>query len=33
MNSDWSRDELTEIVQADDLHIAPLRADVITYGK
>lgn len=33
MNSNWSRDELAEIAQADDLHIAPLHADVITYGK
>ena len=28
----WSRDELRRIAEADDLHIAPLRADGATYG-
>jgi hypothetical protein len=28
----WSKDELGEIAEADDLHIAPLREDKVTYG-
>jgi hypothetical protein len=28
----WSKDELRKIVEADDLHIAPLRTDGATYG-
>lgn len=28
----WSNDELSRIVRADDLHIAPLREDCVTYG-
>lgn len=28
----WSRDELSRIDHADDLKIAPLREDGITYG-
>lgn len=30
--SAWSKEELGKIAAADDLHIAPLRADGITYG-
>jgi hypothetical protein len=28
----WSKDELRKIVDADDLHISPLREDGETYG-
>jgi len=28
----WSRDELSKIAATDDLHIAPLREDGVTYG-
>lgn len=28
----WSSEELSKIVNADDLHIAPFRQDVVTYG-
>jgi hypothetical protein len=28
----WSRDELRRIGETDDLHIAPLREDGVTYG-
>ena len=28
----WSKDELRRIIEADDLHIAPLRDDGATYG-
>lgn len=28
----WLKDELTQIAQADDLHIAPFREDGVTYG-
>ena len=28
----WKKDELQKIAEADDLHIAPLREDSITYG-
>lgn len=28
----WSKDELTRIAEADDLHISPLRDDGVTYG-
>lgn len=28
----WPRDELRKIAAADDLHIAPLRDDGVTYG-
>lgn len=30
--STWSKDELTRIAEADDLHISPLREDGVTYG-
>ncbi len=30
--STWPKDELRKIVEADDLRIAPLRADGVTYG-
>lgn len=30
--STWSKDELQKIAEADDLHIAPLREDGVTYG-
>lgn len=30
--SNWSNSELTKIVAADDLHIAPFREDGVTYG-
>lgn len=30
--STWARDELQEIVDADDLHVAPFREDGKTYG-
>jgi hypothetical protein len=28
----WSKDELRNIAEADDLHVAPLRGDGVTYG-
>jgi len=28
----WPKDELRRIAEADDLHIAPLREDGVTYG-
>ncbi len=28
----WSKDELSRIAEADDLHIAPFREDGVTYG-
>jgi len=28
----WPKDELRKIVEADDLHIAPLREDGVTFG-
>jgi hypothetical protein len=28
----WSKDELSKIVEADDLHISPFREDGVTYG-
>src|ERR1700757_3177709 len=28
----WSKDELSKIAEADDLHIAPCREDGVTYG-
>jgi hypothetical protein len=28
----WSKDELRNIAEADDLHIAPFREDGVTYG-
>jgi hypothetical protein len=28
----WSKDELSKIAQADDLHISPFREDGVTYG-
>ena len=28
----WSKDELRKVAEADDLHIAPLRDDGLTYG-
>lgn len=30
--SSWIQDELQRITDADDLHIAPLREDGVTYG-
>ena len=30
--SGWSKNELNKIAEADDLHIAPLREDGVTYG-
>jgi hypothetical protein len=30
--SKWEKDELRKIAEADDLHIAPFRADGVTYG-
>ncbi len=30
--SAWPKDELSKIAEADDLHIAPLRQDGVTYG-
>jgi hypothetical protein len=30
--SDWIKDELRKIAEADDLHIAPFREDGVTYG-
>ena len=28
----WSKEELREIAEADDLHISPFREDGVTYG-
>jgi hypothetical protein len=28
----WQKDQLLKIAEADDLHIAPLREDGVTYG-
>jgi hypothetical protein len=28
----WKKNELTRIAETDDLHIAPFRADGVTYG-
>jgi hypothetical protein len=28
----WSKDELRKMATADDLHVAPLREDGVTYG-
>ena len=28
----WSKDELRKIAEADDLHISPFREDGVTYG-
>lgn len=30
--SEWPTEELTAIAAADDLHVAPLRPDSVTYG-
>ena len=30
--SAWSKNELSKITEADDLHIAPLRENGVTYG-
>jgi hypothetical protein len=30
--SQWSKDELRKIAEADDLHISPLRDNGVTYG-
>jgi hypothetical protein len=30
--SAWSKNELSKIAEADDLHIAPLRENGVTYG-
>jgi hypothetical protein len=30
--AEWSKDELTKIAAADDLHISPFRDDGVTYG-
>jgi hypothetical protein len=30
--STWSKDELRNIAEADDLHISPFREDGVTYG-
>ncbi|WP_025696752.1 DUF2255 family protein [Paenibacillus durus] len=30
--SNWSKDELRQIAEADDLHISPFREDGVTYG-
>jgi len=30
--SAWSKEELSAIAAADDLHVAPFRADGVTYG-
>ncbi len=29
---DWSQEDLGKIANSDDLHIAPLREDGVTYG-
>ncbi|WP_410511192.1 DUF2255 family protein [Paenibacillus sp. BR2-3] len=30
--STWTKDELRQIAEADDLHISPFREDGVTYG-
>ena len=30
--AEWSKDELTRIAEADDLHVSPFREDGVTYG-
>jgi hypothetical protein len=30
--AEWTKDELTKIAAADDLHISPFRDDGVTYG-
>jgi len=30
--SSWSKDELRQIAETDDLHISPFREDRVTYG-
>jgi len=30
--ANWHKDELTQIAEADDLHISPFRDDGVTYG-
>jgi len=30
--AEWTKDELTKMAAADDLHIAPFRDDGVTYG-
>ena len=30
--TEWSKEELRKIAEADDLHIAPFREDGVTYG-
>ena len=30
--TDWKKDELRKITEADDLHISPFREDGVTYG-
>ena len=30
--TNWSKDELRKIAEADDLHISPFREDGMTYG-
>jgi hypothetical protein len=32
MTTNWSKDELRKIAEADDLHISPFREDGVTYG-
>ncbi|HVW30634.1 MAG TPA: DUF2255 family protein [Polyangiaceae bacterium] len=32
LNGSWPHDELRAIAEKDDLHIAPLRRDGVTYG-
>jgi hypothetical protein len=29
----WSKDELSKIAEADDLHMSPFREDGVTYGS
>lgn len=29
----WSKEELSKIAKADDLHISPFRKDSVTYGR
>ena len=28
----WSKDELSKVAEADDLHVSPFREDGVTYG-
>ncbi len=30
--AEWTKDELTKIAAADDLHVSPFRDDGVTYG-